>query len=309
MDKLGAFESFVSAVQVGSLSGAARQRGLSQPAISQQISALETQFKTQLLHRGRGGVQMTQAGELVFQRALVILEEHANLVTELTTMNGQIAGRIVITANLGISQYVLGDVIVDLKQKHPELEVILRADARILDLNAEGIDLALRTGTPGSRNEVAHKIGKLSMVLVATPTYLDQAGRPKTPDDLDKLDYIQFKSGDDQVAIKLKQNGEIIQAPIKISFTAQYPDLITKALGGHLGFAQMPEFVVSQAIEDGQLEVLLPDLEVPDGDLFLVFSSTKKRPPSHAAVLKTLLEHLENSTGMIVLASADSLLR
>ena len=307
MDKLSAFESFVCAVEVGSLSGAARQRGLSQPAISQQISALEAQFKTQLLHRGRGGVQMTQAGELVFQHALAIIEEHASLITGLATMNGRVAGRVVITANLGLSQYVLSDVIVDLKQRYPDLDVALRADARVLDLNANGIDFALRSGAPGKGTEAAHRVGLLSMVHVATPNYLDQVGRPKTPDDLVKLDYIQFKSGDDQIATSLKRGDENIQVPIKIGFTAQYPDLVTKALDGHLGFAKMPKFVVSQAIKDGRLEVVLPDWAVPETELFLVFSGVKKRLPSHAALLRALFENLERCPGIIVLVPADSL--
>jgi DNA-binding transcriptional LysR family regulator len=85
------------------------------------------------------------------------------------------------------------------------------------------------------------------------------------------------------------------------------PDLITKALDGHLGFAKMPEFVVSQAIKDGGQEVVLPDWAAPETELFLVVSNVKKRLPSHAALLRAIFENLERCPGIKVLVPADSL--
>lgn len=303
MDKLSAFESYVSAVQSGSLSGAARQRKLSQPAISQQIASLEAHFATKFLRRGRNGVRMTQAGEVLHKHALAMLEEHANLLAALETLTDRVTGRLVVTANLGFSQHVLSDVIVDLKGMHPELDVILRADAQILDLEAEGIDIALRSGKVGNGSGVVRKIATMSELLVATPQYLDAAGRPQTPDELIGLDYIQFKAGNDQFATTLVRAQETILAPIKIGFSAQYPDLISKALNGNLGYTKMPRFRVAQALQQGRLEIVLPDWTIPGTELFVVFPDRERRAPRYSAFLNVLLDHLEQVLGIEVLAS------
>ncbi len=304
MDKMGAFESFVSAVQSGSLSGAARQRNLSQPAVSQQIAALEAHFGSQLLRRGRNGVQMTQAGQVVYKHALAILEEQANLVAGLETLSERVMGRLVVTASPGFSQHLMSDVIVEMKRNHPDLEVILRADARVLDLEAEGIDIALRWGSVGDGSGVVRKIATMSFLHVATPEYLNMAGRPKTAEDLVKLDYIQFKTGDDQIATLLRHAGETVQVPIKVGFTAQYPDLVTKALMGNLGYAKMPELLVGPDLEQGRLEVVLPEWTIPETGLFLVFPERERRSPSQTAFQKVLLDHLDQTPGIELLASA-----
>ena len=307
MDKLGAFESFVAAVQSGSLSGAARRRNLSQPAISQQISSLEAHFATSLLRRGRNGVRMTQAGNVLYKHALAMLEEHANMVAGLEMLSDRVMGRLVVTASLGISQHLMSDVIVAMKGTYPELDVVLRADTRILDIESEGIDIAIRSGSVGVGSGVVRKIATMSLLHVATPEYLDFAGRPQSPEDLVSLDYIQFKSGDDQIATELRRAETTIQAPIKVGFTAQYPDLIAKALKGNLGYAKMPEFLVKQDLQQGRLEVVLPDWNIPEFDLFLVVPDKKMHSPNHTAFLGVLLDHLGSVPGIKVPASANQM--
>jgi DNA-binding transcriptional LysR family regulator len=309
MDKLGAFESYVSAVRSGSLSGAARQRQLSQPAISQQISSLEAHFQTKLLRRGRKGVQMTPAGELLYKHAVVVLEELASLSAGLETLTERVAGQLVVTANPGFSQHVLSEVIVGLKGMYPDLDVSLRTDVRVLDLESEGIDVALRWGRAGAGRGMVRKVAMMSVLHVATPDYLDGVGRPRHPNDLIGLDYIQFKAGKDQTGTLLRRAKQSVQAPIKIGFSAQSPDLMTKALMGNLGFAKVPEFFVAKALQEGRLEVVLPQWTTPATELFIVFPDKKRRTPSLLAFLNVLFEHLGRLPGIELVPSANPRLR
>ena len=307
MDTLSALESFVSAVQLGSLSGAARQRRVSQPAISQQISALETLYDTQFLLRNRSGVRMTQSGELLYKHAVNILDEQENLKSGLDNLTGKVAGDLVVTANLGLSQHVMGEVIIALAKQHPDLRISLRADDRILDLSTENIDIALRSGTVGNGNGVARKIAALSVLLVATPEYLDFAGRPSCPEDLINLDHIQYKVSYDQIATPLIRAGQIIQAPIKIGLTAQFPDFIIQALMGNLGYAKLPEFLAADAVANGQLEVVLPDWKTPEKELFIVYPTREKLSPRFLVFLNALFQRLEMTSGVTMLTSAGHL--
>ncbi|MGV6839833.1 MAG: LysR family transcriptional regulator [Planktomarina sp.] len=298
MDNFSALESFVAAVDSGSLSGAARNKNISQSAVSQQIASLEAKYGALLLSRTRNGVQMTQAGEVFYKHAKRILSEHAQLVENLANLTDKVTGRLVITANLGYSQHILSAVIVDLAKLYPDLEIILRPDAKVLDLVEENIDIALRSGSVEAGGGYVQKIATMSMVHVATPTYLDQAGRPQTPDDLIKLDHIQFKTGKDQIATNLGSGAQSIQVPIKTGFTAQFPDLMIKALEGGMGYAKMPEFFVAQDVKDGKLEIILPDWNPTPTDLFLVFKTKDRSARKYNAFLKVFFDHLGRRSGV-----------
>ncbi|NOR63732.1 MAG: LysR family transcriptional regulator [Rhodobacteraceae bacterium] len=307
MDLLKAFEGYVSAVQSGSLSGAARQRGMTQPAISQQVSALERKFDTQLLSRNRTGVRMTQSGELVYKHATAMLDEQAELETALENLSGKVEGQLVVTTSLAFSQHILGEVIVELTKQLPELKITLRAEDGVADLTAENIDLAIWSCNVGDSNGVVRKIGTMETLHVATPEYLDTVGRPQTPDDLINLEYIQYKSTDDRIATSLQYGSETFQAPIKIGLTAQFPDLVIQALYGNLGYAKIPEFLVADAVKSGKLEVVLPQWKIPEKELFIVYPAGENNSPRVIALLHALLKRLETTKGVKLVASATQL--
>ncbi len=307
MDVLGAFESYVSAVQSGSLSGAARQRRMTQPAISQQISALEQQFDTRLLSRNRSGVRMTQSGEIMYKHALAMLDEQSNLKSALENLSGKVEGQLVVTTSLAFSQHIVGKVIVELTKQLPDLKIVLRAEDGTANLAAENIDLALWSCNVGNDNGVVRKIGTMTTLHVATPEYLDTHGRPQTPNDLVDLDYIQYKTTDDRIATPLVHGEETFQAPIKIGLTAQFPDLVIQALFGNLGYAKIPEFLVADAVKDGKLEVVLPAWKIPQKELFIVYPSGENNSPRVIALLHALLKRLEMTKGVSLVASAKQL--
>lgn len=308
MDKLAAFETFVEAVQAGSLSAAARKRHMSQPAASQQIAALEACFGTRLLHRDRNGVRMTEAGALVHESARLIIDEHKSLEGKLEALSGVVAGQLSITASLGLSQYVLADVIVQMARQYPELKINLHAHDRILDLEKENIDLALRFGRLGDSGGYARKIAELEVVSVASPRYLDQLGRPAKPADLSRYDYIQYRGNDEQFDMLLERNRQKIQVPIKVGLTAQIPDLIFQALESHLGFATLPRFLVEKRLENGELEIILPQWHRPATELFLAYPANRRQSERALAFLAVLFEQLKKTTGSRVAASAREML-
>jgi DNA-binding transcriptional LysR family regulator len=301
---MGAFESYVCAVQTGSLSGAARHRNMSQPAISQQISALESYYDTRLLHRDRNGVRMTPSGEVLYSRAVNILDEQAHLKADIETLMGTVAGDLSVAANLACCQSIVGDVVIQLARKYSDLKVELRAEDHDLDLVAEKIDLALWSGSFGSGNGVVRKIATQTMVHVATPAYLDNTMRPTKPEDLVNLDYIQYRADDDQVSVVLTNGSETVHAPIKTSLTAQFPELLNQALSGNLGYAKAPLFLIKEAIEAGYLEEVLPQWRLADKDLFLAYPAQEDPSLRIVAFLKVLMARLEAIEGIKVVASA-----
>ncbi|MEE9314352.1 MAG: LysR substrate-binding domain-containing protein [Rhizobiaceae bacterium] len=307
MDTMGAFESYVCAISTGSLSGAARLRKMSQPAVSQQISALEVLYGTKLLHRERNGVRMTQSGEVLYKHAAIMLNEKEALQVALETLEGNVAGTLTVTATISVSQHLLGNVIIQLAEQHPDLKIVLRADDQVLNLASEGIDIAIRAGNIGGGAGIVRKIAALTMMQVATPAYLDTHGRPKKPEDLINLNNIQYGHDADQIATFLSSGDNTIQVPIKTGLTAQLPDLIFQALYGNLGYTKAPQFLVTDAIQNGQLEEVLPKWRTPEIDLFLVYPTRETFSPRIMAFLKVLFKTLESTQGVRVAASVEKI--
>ncbi len=304
MDLLGALESYVCAVKSGSLSGAARLRAMTQPAISQQISALEAHLGAKFLHRGRAGVQMTPAGEVLFHHATEVLSRMQALRDALETLSGKVEGRLVVTAGIGISQHVLGPVITLLARRHPGLQVVLRPDDQYLDLVSEGIDLAIRAGRAGSGTGFVRRIGTLNMLFVATPGYLSGRKRPRGPKDLSDLDYIAYQTERAQRATLIGAEGQNTQVPLRVGLTAQLPDLVFQALHADLGFAKVPEFLVGDALAAGRLEQILPGWRLPQVDLFLAYPMREALSPRARAFLAAFFEIAGAIPGVDIIGSA-----
>ncbi len=304
MDRLAFMESFVAALDAGSMSAAARKRGVSQPALSQQINALETAYGRQFLLRTRNGVKPTEAGSILYERAQRLLSEHRALVDAVDGLSNVVRGRIKFTTNVGLSQYILGDVLVKLRAKHPQLSINLTASDNLVNLASEGYDIALRAGSTGQNKEFVRRIGALQTVHVATPDYLDKHLRPASPDDLQKLGFIQYKEDPDQTAVQLQNGTRTVKAPITTTFSAQLPDLVLQALQSGLGYAKAPLFMVHALIKQGVLEEVLPAWRPASKDLYLVFPTREERPLRMRIFIDALVEALASTEGINLTKSA-----
>lgn len=270
MDNLVALRHFVYAVEQGSLSGAARRLGLSQPAVSQQIASLETSLGQTLLVRTRTGVKATEAGRVLLRYGEDILASLARMEDEMAALSGEIAGPLKVTANVLFCQTLLVPVIGELRRNHPRLKIEVVSSDEVLDVVEHGIDIAIRGGSLGDGSGIARRIGSLEQALVASPTYLDRVGRPRVLADLKRLDFIQYKDDPGQQHLPVIQDGIQVPAPITAAFAAQMPNLVLHAVVNHFGFALVPVFLVAPMLSDGRLEPVLPGISPLPKNLYLV---------------------------------------
>ncbi len=260
MENLAALRSLVAAIQEGSLSAAARRLGITQPAVSQQIAALEQGYGVELVIRGRNGIRPTEAGALAMEHATKVLARLAQLGDELAALHSSAEGRLVVSCPLILAQTVLVPVLAGLRRDHPGLKIDLRASDAMHDLGEIGADLATRAGNAGPGAGTVRKLADIELLLVATPAYLDRVGRPRGIKGLAGLDYIQYNADPEETSILLEDGRE---APVRVAFAAQLPNLIQHAVQSHLGFAKVPWFFVRDLLERGEMEEVLPFRPVP----------------------------------------------
>ncbi|MCP4818616.1 MAG: LysR family transcriptional regulator [Shimia sp.] len=284
MDRLGLIETFVRALDEGSLSAAGQARGMSQSAASQQIQQLEAQMGKQLLHRSPQGVSAARAGVLVREHAQHLLERYELMLAELEALDMEVAGTLRINTGNFLGRSVFGQVLIELGQLHPDLDLVLRLEDRLVDVVREGYDLVIRAGRLGETAGFGRRIASLDTVFFATPEYLDAQGRPEQPEDMRRLKFIQHHEDKTSGHFDVKRNGEVFQAPIRVGFTADDPDIILKAVKTGMGYTRAARMLVQEDLDAGVYEVVLPAYETPPKDVFAI-TPTKTIPGSKVEIV------------------------
>ncbi|OBY26998.1 LysR family transcriptional regulator [Leisingera sp. JC1] len=275
MDKLTLLETFTIALDEGSLNRAARRRGITQSAVSQQIKQLEAQIGQQLLHRTAKGIHATRAGDLVYSHAQSLLSGYNRMTAEVDALEGSVSGTFRISVNSFLGRSVIGPMLLDLNREHPDLNIVMRLEDRLVDVVREGYDLAIRTGQLGDTDGFGRKISTLETVLFATPGYLDRETRPQTPEELKRLKFIQHHEDQTRGFFPLRRGGQEYPAPVQVGFTADDPDLIMRAVSSGSGYTRAPRFMVEEQLASGEYEQVLPGYEAPLKDVFAVYPSRR----------------------------------
>jgi DNA-binding transcriptional LysR family regulator len=267
MENIAAIRSLVAACETGSLSAAARRLGITQPAVSQQIAALERSIGLVLVVRSRNGIHPTEAGKLAVSHGSELLDRLSRMQDALAALKTLPEGRLGLSCALLMAQTLLVPVLADLRSSYPKLKIDLRASDEMVDLTEAGFDLAIQSETSGVDCGTIRKLADIELCLIASRDYLDRVGRPATPMDLGRLDYIQYRDDPDENRIVFT-NGET--APVTVAFAAQMPNLLLHAVRNHLGFAKAPRFLVADLIAHGEVENILPKYHLVPKSLYLI---------------------------------------
>ncbi|NDY90195.1 LysR family transcriptional regulator [Ideonella livida] len=169
---------FVRVAELGSLSAAARERQLAVSQVTRALARLEGCCGLRLMHRSTHGLSLTDEGDTFLTHARQLLDTQAQLQAELTGKLGGPRGWVRVSVSPVLAEAVIAPSLAALHAAHPGLQLDICADDRIIDMARDGIDVALRTGSPASEALVARQIGTLGRGLYASPAYLARHGTP-----------------------------------------------------------------------------------------------------------------------------------
>lgn len=258
MDRFTAMATFVRVAEMGSLSAAARDLGLTQPAVSQQVAALERRLAVRLVNRTTRRLALTEAGERYYARAKAILEAVAESEDALAGLAGPLQGVLRVHAPAGLGQSHLGPILIGFQQRHPELVVELILDDRHADLVADGVDVAIRLGGLRQPGLVARRLATLRRILVASAGYVAAHGAPDTPEALALHPHVRFAwaPGGDAVPLIGLDGPLAVRTPSR--FLANNAFVLVDAIlaGIGIGGAQLP--LIQPLLDQGRLVRVLP---------------------------------------------------
>lgn len=278
MDRLRSMQYFIRAVELGSLSAAAREQGTTQPTVSKALGALEEELGVRLLERSTTGLSPTDQGQRFYARAKLVIEEFNEAVSDARDQTGQATGLLRVNAPVALGQFRLTSLVNEFLARYPDIELELILNDRFVDLVEEGVDVALRLGGSLPPDVVARKIGVSQRLLVAAPGYLDKHGQLQHPLDLAMHNYVRFAwlpSGDE---VELHNADTHVTVRTKGRFRVNNALSIRETLAAGAGIGLCPAWLVDDLLGTGQLVHVLPGWTGAPQELFVMYPSRRYQP-------------------------------
>ncbi len=286
-DKLRTFH-IVS--EAGSLTHAGDVLGLSQSAVSRQISTLENSLDIKLFQRHARGLVLTEAGELLSNTAKDIFGQLAMIEARLTDSKSLPSGILRITAPKFLGSTWMTPHLASLHEKYPALQISLLMDDRILNLTMREADAAIRLYKP-QQNDLMHtKLGKISFHIYGSKKYFKKHGKPESIKELKDHNLVGYLANvpppfDDPNWLFKKANVELNHNPQIIQINSLYG--IYEAVRNHAGLAVLPDYLLK---DTNDLEVCLESTTRPPVDMYYVFAEERK----NSNRIQILEQHLKD---------------
>lgn len=295
---------FAAVVRHGSMSGAARELGMSTSAVSQQIRQLEQAGGVTLLHRSTRKLALTEAGARFHVRCAELAAAAEQARAELQASRDTPSGELRLAATVGFGVHVqpaLGPMLED----YPALRLNLQVDDAAIDLIEARIDLAVRYGRLKDSNWVARRLGSFDVWVCAAPEYLGRHAAIRTPDDLKAHSWLSLTRGALALtfvrepvsgrAKKAAPAGNALQISPRIVSNNQLS--LQQMCAAGMGLALLGSIDVHEDIAAGRLVRLLPDWRLPGLDIWAVTPQRDAQPAKVRMAIAALERHFQNLPG------------
>lgn len=254
---LVALRSFISVVDTGSFNQAAELLNASTAAVSRRVSGLEAALDVRLLNRTTRRVELTEAGQQFYQDVVNIFQSLDEAQERIQSRSQNLKGNLRISAPLSFGITSLTPILTGFMKLHPELKIHLQLEDHRTDFVAEGIDVGIRVGRLEDSSLVALPITTISAVFCAAPSYLNQYGEPKVPEDLLNHNCLRYSLINPKLGWVGQENGVERSVDVSGTLTSNNGNALKEAAIEGIGILQSPMFIIGDAIEKGQLVEVL----------------------------------------------------
>lgn len=254
----GLLPTFLAALECGSLLGAAKRLGVSQPTAGRQIAELESQLGKALFERTGRGLRPTDLALELAVPARAMQAAAVGLSERLLDAQGQLSGTVRLTASQPVACFLLPGVLARLREAYPAIQIELEVSNQVSNLLQREADIALRMVQPAQSSLVAKRIAEVSLSACASLAYLQRRGRPQQPAELLDHELIGYDQHDD-----LLRGFAALGHPVQRErFDVRTDDLIAmwQAVRAGMGVGFMADYVIAT---DPSVVRVLPMLPLP----------------------------------------------
>lgn len=272
MDKFESIRAFTQVVNSGGFAAAAREMGLSRSQVNKLVIALENELGVQLLHRSTRVVTPTETGLAFHERCVEILASLEEAARSITQLQAEPRGRLRVNAPMTFGTMHLAPALADFLVKYPDLQVQLTLNDRFVDPIEEGFDVTVRIAKPQEvASLIVHPLTPAPRVLCAAPSYLEAKGTPTHPDELRHHSCLHYG----QLAIEAQWTliGAAGEQTISVNgvLCSNNGEVLKDAAVRGLGIALLPTFIVKPELQQGTLQIVLPDYHPPELSISVIY--------------------------------------
>lgn len=293
---LEAWAIFARVADTGSFARAAVELGLSTATVSKAVARLETRIGASLLSRTSRRLSLTTLGQEVAERALQMLAEAEAMEADALDRTAEPRGLVRVAVPMSFGQQQVAPLLPGLLQRHPGIRVDLHLSDELVDLIGGGFDFALRIARLENSSLRVRRICDVRKLLIASPGYAAAHGLPNHPRELADhpcFGYAYQTTGNrwEFTSPSGEAFGVNLNGPIRVN----NGEALMPALLAGIGLAALPDFLVWDELQAGQLVEVLPDWSLPGSDLSLVMPPATLRPARVTATMEFLHQALSQA--------------
>lgn len=281
---------FEAVARTSSFSAAAKELGMPKSSASRAVARLENALSVQLLVRTTRRVALTEAGTALYDRTTPLLRAVKAALGELPEREEAPSGTLKVTAPVDLGVLFLAEVVTRYTARYPAVSVDLHLTGRVVDLVAEGFDVALRVASKlADSTLVVRRAAPILLHLFASPLYLAHRGTPRTEEELADHQWVAFRGG----AQHLRVAGPRPPAARPTRIVCDDLLFVRDAVRAGAGIGLLPTFVAEADLVAGRLVRVLPRFEQAAGWLHVVSPAAKHVPRKVTAFRDLVLELLK----------------
>ena len=286
LDDVASLALFARVVHHRSFSAAAREAGIVKSAVSRRIAKLEARFGVRLLQRSTRRLSVTEEGRRLYEHAASIVAA-ATTAEEAVGATAEVRGTLRVNAPVSFAQRYLVPAIAGFLGEHPQVEVELTTDDRLVDVVESGFDVVVRIGRLADSGLTARKLAKDRLVVCAAPAYLAARGEPRSPADLAQHECLHY--GIVRRADEWSFRGVV--PPVRGRFAATNGGVLVEAAKAGLGLLVAPSLLVSDELSAGRLRLVLEGARRAEIGVYAVMSHRRHAPARTRAFVDYLAKH------------------
>jgi DNA-binding transcriptional LysR family regulator len=275
---LNEIAAFATVVEEGGFTAAAKKLGVPKSTVSRRVARLEDELGVRLLQRTTRRLGLTELGESYYQRVSQALRSLDQAHDELSEAQDRPRGLLRVTAPPDFGIAYLGELVAAFTEQYPDVTVWVELSGRMVDLVAEGFDLALRAGVLRDSSLVARRITAAEGWLVASPVYLEGHPAPQRADDLVEHQCVIYERSGELRGLVLEGPEGLVTLTVRGRVSGNDFGFLRRAILAGCGIGLLPGFLCKDDLAEGKLVRVLPDYKLPGGAFYLVYPSARHLP-------------------------------
>jgi DNA-binding transcriptional LysR family regulator len=260
--------TFAALAETGSFAGAARRLRLPASTVSEHVAALEKNLGLQLVIRTTRQNRLTEAGQLLAKGAVRMVDTVAETLAGVESVIERPTGKLRVSLPFAFAADIVGPAVGRFAALYPGIRLEISVSNEVEDLIAGGFDLAVRIGPLDDSSLIRRRLGTMPQDLVASAAYLNARGRPESVAALADHCLVGIRP---QLTLPFRGPAGVETVTLDAQVSANDPKTVVAIVRGGAGIGVVPRFLAQAGLEDGSLQVVLPEYRPPEAEMSIVY--------------------------------------